>query len=711
MTRNKLIYGKSDLEGVVGIEPTPEGTEIFIQEADGFVSSQVVETKLWMVADSCLDHHFHPLKGSLPYKWIKQYNSPRGYLSDRRKYKDQGTYSLWDLKESFMLHEGITYFRGLKPSDVSTLSFDIETVGLTHDWNSRILIISNTFRSKGKTIRKMFTYDEYDSQGELLKAWEAWVNEIDPTIILGHNIYLYDFPYMMYIADREGITLNLGRNGDPIHKDDWDSEKRKAQNDFQKYKKIRIYGREVIDTLFLAWAYDNVAKKYENYGLKNIVKQEGLEATDRQFYDASQIRFKYTDPVEWKKIKAYAEFDADDSLNIYDIMCPSLFYMTQSVSRSYQHMLESATGGQINNMMIRAYLQENLSLPKISPTTEYEGAISIGNPGIYSNVYKIDVASLYPNIILEYGVYDKEKDPEGVLLKLVDTFTTERIKNKKLAKKDKYYDDLQGAQKIFINSMYGFMGSAHNIFNYPIGASFITETGRNLLEFTMKWAEDKGFKLVNADTDSIAFCHHDESEITEAEQDALVKEINAELPERIQYEPDGYFTTVVVVKPKNYILFDGKKVKYKGSAIKATVKEPALKEFIKEIIDAMLNRTGQYLDIYNKYVKEIVDIKDIKRWASRKSITAAVLTSIRKNESRVKDAIKNTEYVEGDRTYFYYDAEDELRLAENFNGMYNKNRLLEKLYRTTKSFETIIPKDTFLNYSLKRNQDKLKEIS
>ena len=708
---NKLIYGKSDLNRVVGIEPTPEGTEVFIQESDGFVRSEVVDTELWIVSENCLDHHFYPLKGNLPYKFIKTYNSPKAYLNDRRKYKDQNIFSIWELKESSMINKGITYFRNMRPDELSVLSFDIETTGINKDRNSKILIISNTFRSKGVITRKMFTYEEYSNQGDMLKAWCAWVQKMDPTVILGHNIYLFDLPYMLHIADMQGVELILGRNGDKIYVDSFLSKKRKAQNEFQEYNRMRVYGRELIDTLFLAWNYDGASKKYDSYGLKNIVKQEGLEVKDRQFYDAGKIRTNYTNPSEWKKIKAYAEFDADDALNIYDLMCPSLFYMTQSVSRSYQHMLESATGGQINNMMIRAYLQEGHSLPKISGVTDYQGAISIGNPGIYSNVFKIDIASLYPNIILEYEVYDEEKDPMGALLKLVDTFTTERLKNKKLAKTDKYYDDLQSAQKIFINSMYGFMGSAHNIFNYPKGAAYITETGRNILNHTLEWAKTKNFKIVNADTDSISFCKSDESEISEKEQKQYLKEINDSLPDRIKYEPDGYFKTVVVVKAKNYILWDGEKVKYKGSAIKATVKEAALKEFIKAIVDSMINRRDDYVEVYTRYVKEILNIKDIHRWANRKTITPAVLKAVRTNELQVKNAIAGTEYVEGDRAYFYYNENDQLVLAENFNGDYNRDRLLEKLYKTTLSFNTIIPKGTFVNYSLKRSKEKLKEIA
>lgn len=706
---NKLISGKNEIERIVSIEPQDDGIELFIENTDGFISSEIVPNEYWLLSDRCLDQYFNPIKGNLHYKWIKTYKTRRSFSGDRHRFKNEDTFSIWNPKESAMVRDGITQFKGMKPNEVSTLAFDIETTSLYHDNTAKILIISNTFRKLGKYERRIFTYDDYEDEGEMLKAWCEWVREKDPSIMVGHNILMYDLPYMQYIADRYGIQLMLGRNDTPITFDNYESQFRKDASNFYTYKKAHVYGRELVDTLFLSYKYD-VGRKYENYGLKNIIKQEGLEVANRQFYDAAQIRTKYKDPVEWAKIKAYAEFDADDALNIYELMCPAFFYMAQSIARSYQHVTESATGGQINTIMNRAYLQDGHSIPKVTQSLPFEGAISLGNSGIYNNVFKIDVASLYPNIILEYEVYDKDKDPKGYLLQLVDTFTKERIKNKSLAKTDKYYDDLQASQKIFINSCYGFMGSKHNNFNYIKGASFVTETGRNLLNFSMDWLKEKGFKICNADTDGICFCYEDERDISESEQKQIVKDLNLLLPDKIKFESDGYFKRGIIVRAKNYILSDGKKITYKGSALKATVKEPALKEFIKEILNEMLEGHYDFVGIYNKYVKEIMEIKDIKRWATKKTISSKVLEAKRTNERIIKEAIANTEYVEGDKAYFFYQEDSTLALAEHYKGNYNRDKLLEKLYKTTETFDTVIDQNIFFNFKLKRNKTALKEL-
>jgi len=706
---NKLLHGKNQLERVVSIEPTDDGIEVFIEYPDGFIGTEILPNQYWLLADKCLDPYFRPLQGNLHYKWIKTYNNRRSFSGDRHRFKSEDSFSIWNPKESAMVRDGITYFKGLKHTEVSTLAFDIESTSLNHDESAKILIISNTFSKLGKIERKTFCYDQYEDEGELLKAWCDWVREKDPSILLGHNIVLYDLPYMQYIADRAGVQLLLGRNDSTLTFDNYESQFRKDGSNFYAYKKVHVYGREVIDTLFLSYKYD-VGRKYENYGLKNIVKEEGLEVADRQFYDAGQIRHKYKDPIEWAKIKAYAEFDADDALNIYNLMCPSFFYMTQSVARSYQHIIESATGGQINTMMNRAYLQDGHSIPKVTQSAAFEGAISIGNPGIYSNVYKIDIASLYPNIMLQYEVYDKAKDPQGYLLQLVKTFTEERLKNKKLAKKDKYYDDLQASQKIFINSAYGFMGSKHNNFNYLEGAAFITKTGRDILNQTMEWATNKGFKICNADTDSISFCYEDSRDIPEQERKELLSEINSQFPEKIKFEDDGYFTRVIVVRAKNYILYNGKEVKYKGSAVKATSKQPALKEFIKELLRSMLEGKYDFVEVYNKYVYEIMDLKDIKRWSSKKTISSKVLAAGRTNEKVIKDAIANTEYQEGDKAYFFYKENGTLSLVEHFDGNYDRSRLLKSLHDTTSTFDTVIDRAIFLNYALKRNKMALDNL-
>ena len=218
------------------------------------------------------------------------------------------------------------------------------------------------------------------------------------------------------------------------------------------------------------------------------------------------------------------------------------------------------------------------------------------------------------------------------------------------------------------------------------------------------------FKVIACDTDSIFFKKEDKSKFTPNEQLKLVNELNSLMPKNIKWELNGFFPKIITVKAKNYImeLEDGQ-IKYKGSALKATTKEVALKQFIKEIVESIFNEKQNYVEIYNTYVQEILNVKDISRWASKKTLTSKVLTGTRLNETKVKDTIIDTEYAEGDKIHVYFKEDDTLSLVENFDGNYSKSRLLKKLYETSKVFATIIDKSIFKNYSLKKNYKELIE--
>lgn len=221
------------------------------------------------------------------------------------------------------------------------------------------------------------------------------------------------------------------------------------------------------------------------------------------------------------------------------------------------------------------------------------------------------------------------------------------------------------------------------------------------------------FQLVNCDTDSIMVCKPDGIKYSIVEQETLLKELNSLFPEQIRWELEDTFKKVIILKAKNYILQseDGK-ITYKGSALKDQKKPIALKEFLHEIIDTILIEKYDYVTIYNKYVKEILNMTDIKRWASKRTITEKVLEGTRTNETKVMDAINNTEYTEGDKIWLYFNNIDELVLVENYNNDHNVIKLLKSLHNTAKTFDNIIPKGTFKNYSLKNKQiqEELKNL-
>jgi len=497
---NELIYGKNPTERVVSIEPGSGKAEVFRELEDGSVVRETVPCSHYILYADEMSPKFKQLRGDQYFKYIMEYDDLAKFeevLSATRG-KRIPHHVIRDQKEALMVREGYTYFKNMKVEDVSVLSFDIETTGLTHDKDSKVLLISNTFRRKGKIERKLFALDEYPNCGIMILEWCKWVVfNVDPSVIVGHNLYGFDLPYLEHVLKlHSGNRLALGRDSSALRFARYPSQFRKDGSQAYDYTNAYIYGREIVDTFFLSMKYDTAARReYPSYGLKAIIEHEGLERKGRQHYDASKIRDHWHDPAERAKIKAYAIDDADDALKLYDLMIPSLFYYTQSIPRSFQSIINTATGSQINSLMVRSYLQNGHSIAAASEKEDYEGAISFGVPGIHKNVFKIDVASLYPSIILSKKIYNRQKDPLGLFLRLVEYFTAERLKNKRLAEEtgERYYKDLSDSQKIAINSMYGFLGTGKLNYNSPADAAKVTEVGREILKQAILWASGKEY--------------------------------------------------------------------------------------------------------------------------------------------------------------------------------------------------------------------------
>lgn len=769
---NDLIYGKDNTEGIVSISVHKD--DLILYKYDGSVD--VRKNTYWILASRKLDKDFKKLAGNQHYNFIRIFKNYNEYNKLISKWRNADIYQIWDKKEAALVFNGITFFKGLTTNDISVLSFDIEAEGLTHHEKSEVYLITNTFRDRNNNIvRKHFRVDRYDNPKDMFNDWCTWVRNINPDVITGHNIYGYDLPYMDFCAKKYGTTLKLGRDDSDMYISTKKSLKRVDGNTTWDYNKIDIEGREVIDGMFLAVNYD-IGRNYPSWGLKAIAEYEGFVKEDRQFYDAAKIKDNWHNPIEREKIVQYGIHDSDDSLQIFDLMIPSMFYMNQSVPKTFQNMGTSASGSQLNLILVRAYLQDKHSIPKASEKEYVGGGMSYGIPGVYKNVVKWDAKSYYPSTILAFDIYDKEKDPKGYFYKMVKHFTLKRFEQKDQYKKtqDKYYDDLQAASKVFINSSYGVLGTSGLNFNSFKNAQLITKCCRAGLQKCIKWATGRDvnywwqgysesetikqdfsdyeyidnksewsfdemprhdWNLVNIDTDSLSFCKSDQTPFTEEEYKNVFKEINKIMYS--EWEDDGEFDDVLVLKAKNYVLREKgtDKLKYKGSSITDSKKESALTEFINMLIDDLLLTKGQNaVDIYHKYIKEAYNIKDINRWAKKISITKKVLFPERTNEQKVLDAVKNLNPREGDKFYLYTAVNGEKQEVKNGGAVFlksgkpkmiknsilkvvneykedsDKEHYLKRVYSTLEIFKNVLDMNNFIKYHLKSNISKVENL-
>lgn len=764
--KSSLIYGKDTTEKVTTVEI--KNDQVWVFKAG--MEPEIRDLKLWITCTKKPSSKWEQLSGRQEYKFVRYLDTVEEFQKAKAilRKKRYDYFTINHLAENQMIYYGITVFNNLKVEEVSRLGFDIEADGLVEHKDSEVYTISNTFRKNGEEVKKTFREDEYEDQGDMIDSWCKWVREIDPEVMVAHNGFGYDFRYLEHVSKLNGTKLYLGRDGSEAQFPKYTKKVRVDGSQEWEYTNCLIFGRSIVDTMFLAVKYD-IGRNFPSWGLKPIIEHLGMIEEGRQFYDASKIREGWQDPVEREKIVKYCEDDGDDCLNLYELMVPSFFYMCQSIPKPFQVMLQGASGSWLNAILVRGYFQEGKSLPKTHERQDFGGGISFGIPGVHKNVWKIDIASMYPSIMRNWRVSDKKKDPENKFFELVDTFTIERFKNKNLYKEtgDNYYDDMQASQKVFINSCYGMMGTGGLSFNSFDNAAFVTGMGRQIIRKTIQWATGKdldswwcgnreynyeadkkyeevmefnynphNFVMVNADTDSISFKKQDESEFTEKERIGLIEEINKLLPELIVYEDDGYFEKVVVVKAKNYVLKESgsDKIKYKGSSFKDAKKEPALKKLMYSVIeDSLIYETKSYLDIYEDYIQKSLNITNIKDWAVKKSITEKLYESDRANETKVIDAIGDRPVRIGDKIFVFNNIEGEvqkvvkgekvflkngepkmienkvLKMVEDFDGNYDKWHYVERVYKTVKILENVIDMDKITKYHLKGNRKLLEE--
>lgn len=749
MALENIIFGKDKRDNIVNISYRDGAICVYRQDRESGAISK--DTEFWTPYALTNKRHASSerLKGDQYYKYKSPVlNAPYEQLYGRGIYKPRS------IEEGYMLWTGTGYYKNLKHTEIEILSFDIETTTFNPNHkDAKVLLISNTFRNfKGEIQRGLFDLREFKgNEKDMIEAWCAWVRKKDPSIILGHNVISFDLFYLFNRAQNNNIDLQLGRDDDSVVTiNNRVSKFRKDMTQQYEFNDIKIQGRDIVDTFFLAMKYDAASRNLTSYGLKNIEKQLGFAPENRIEWD-----FAKHPPLEvyteggalWEEFKEYCRLDSDSPIKIYDLMIPAYFYLNRSIPKTMQQMINEATGSYIDSFMVRSYLQEGFSQPVTDTKASFEGAVSMGLPGLYENVLKVDVASLYPSIMIQYGIYSPEKDPNCNMLSALTYFRDERLKNKQLgAEGSKYHQDLSESMKIFINSMYGFLGANYLLYNCPEGAAAVTRYGREIVKKGVKWAtgydlvhtvkhiknagkeneekqyhwvlgenraaDSKGFNLVNVDTDSFSIYSPDNTfEMTKESFRKFIGELNSIYPDIIKWEDDGAYSKVLVIAAKNYVLqkhpiwckpkdIDEKtglpKLKYKGSSIVDQKKEKALLSMMKEIIDALLEKKDEAAlkTIYVKYIKQAMNILDINNWSTKKTVTAAILEKTtpagEKAFNACKEAvdrgiIKNIQ--EGDKFWVY----------QAMAGLVQKKvKGVPQFYK--KTGEPVMVKNTILRY-------------
>ncbi|WP_373538775.1 DNA polymerase domain-containing protein [Chamaesiphon sp.] len=421
----------------------------------------------------------------------------------------------------------------VKPyEELTKIYLDIETTGLDPLVN-RVLMVGLMSGTGEKVI-----ITDPDEKVTLTRTID-YLKANKPDSLIGHNLINFDVPF---IATR----CRINKISHPFTKASKTARITSSSVNGQPIEFTPVYwkGTDILDTYHQIAIWDKAAAKLNSYGLKNSVIALGLRDERRLELSVERIRACW-ESGDVATIQEYLEFDLDDTQLLANFLLPVVYYQMNYVPNLNFQTLAIASPA------LKAQKIHQRLLPNLEPDADGQsgfdgGTVELLKPGLHQNVAKIDVSSLYPSIMLRYGICSR-KDTENRFLGVLDYMRGERLRLKALGKQgDRSASFQEKALKVLINGSYGFFGTGYYSFNDYEAAALVTAYGRKILDLMVSVVESCGGIPIEIDTDGIFFSHDDPETVSKAVADAL--------PDGIEIELELKHCGLYAPKAKSYVL-------------------------------------------------------------------------------------------------------------------------------------------------------------
>ncbi|HEV2520166.1 MAG TPA: family B DNA polymerase [Thermoplasmata archaeon] len=401
--------------------------------------------------------------------------------------------------------------RDIRPSEpfrppLTVLAFDIENAikgrqifticGVTHRADGQ----RTTFRLRGP-----------DEPG-MLRQFADEIRAQDADVVTGYNIGGYDIPLVLERAKAFAIgDLPMGRDRGGF---------REAGE-----RLWRLSGRVIAD------AWWSVRRDLRP-------KQESLQFVSRTFLGDQKLDVDRRNiEAEWAKdpdrVVEYCEHDADLALRILEKLrtIDKAADLATVAHLPLEEGLNGRTSQFIDAMLIPRADRLGIGVP-MSRHLRRDNPIEGGyvhtiKPGIYRWVVVLDFKSMYPSIIIQRNICFTTLSDEGTTVSPSGAkFLSSEIRpgvipailKELLADRDRlrhkmaeatvdserqYYDGLQNAVKILMNSFYGVLASSFYRFTDKAIGAAITSFAREAITSIIHTLEADGHQVVYSDTDSV----------------------------------------------------------------------------------------------------------------------------------------------------------------------------------------------------------------
>ncbi|KZV72219.1 hypothetical protein PENSPDRAFT_751123 [Peniophora sp. CONT] len=456
-----------------------------------------------------------------------------------------------------------------KAAPLRILSFDIECAGrkgiFPEAKEDPVIQIANMVTRQGEDrpfIRNVFTLNtcshivgsqvlSFDDEVDMLEKWRAFVQEVDPDVVIGYNIANFDLPYLLDRAHALKATefpfLTRIKGMKTAIKDTHFSSKAFGQRDS---KETNMEGRLQLDLL----QYMQREHKLRSYTLNSVCAQF-LGEQKEDVHHSVITELQNGTAESRRRLAVYCLKDAYLPQRLMDKLMCFINYteMARVTGVPFNYLLSRGQSIKVLSQLFRRANDDDYVIPALKgegSDEQYEGATVIEpKKGYYdAPIATLDFSSLYPSIMMAHNLcyttlldkssierlglvkdvdyiqtpnndfFVKSTKRKGLLPSVLEDLITARKRAKADLKKETdpfkraVLDGRQLALKISANSVYGFTGATiGKLPCLPISSS-TTAYGREMIEKTKSEVEaeysvanGKEFnaEVIYGDTDSV----------------------------------------------------------------------------------------------------------------------------------------------------------------------------------------------------------------
>ncbi len=647
------LFGKDPMPRLVDVHPMmdrpsdePARVRVY-QRSEDFASIHEQEDRFFpffflsdfsLLADRYRNGDVHtatPLNGDNFYQYLLTFETWSDYWDalrqvEHRSDSDQQApdelYRVGSPAQQYLMQTGRSCLLGMTLDDLHRLQLDIEVYSEGSFPNAdrpddKVIIVA---LSDNRGWDEVLHLRDGIGEEQLLQELVYVLQERDPDVIEGHNIFEFDLAYLLDRCALHGVDFAIGRDGSVPRT--YDSSMRFAERTVD-YPAVDIVGRHVIDTYFQVMSFDVFSRDLPDYSLKTAARYFDLAPEERTYIEGTEIA------KAWRTDRAtlleYALDDVIETKRLAGHLSGSTFYLAQMLPMTYGSSARRGPAGKIESLFVREYLRRRHALPRSEWGSQSMGGYTdIFITGVLGPIVYADVESLYPSIMLNYDV-QPSGDTLDLFPQLLERLTDLRLETKedmKEAEEEEVRSELdarQSSYKVLINSFYGLLGFGLSAFNDFEEADRVARTGQKILRQLIDEIRARGGTVIEVDTDGVLFVPPEDVRGEQAEIDYTVSLTEA-MPEGIRVGFDGRYKKMLSYKKKNYALLTyDDELKFKGSSLISRSNEPFGRDFVRKAIRRLLDHDVAglhelYVDTRDKIVNS--DWEGVERFARTETL-------------------------------------------------------------------------------------------